>query len=100
MTQIRIGSDIGIDLDQIVAWKKQNLKGGGKILNLSLANAQNGFGFSISSNTIGDQAFTRLHKLLLDRFAIDLGDDNGIFDEENEDDIDCDLVDDLEDLPS
>jgi len=78
MVKIRCGDSIGIDLDQVVAWKKVKLLNsseGNKAISLYFAGACDGI--SVSCGTVGQKAFNRLHRLLVARFAMDLdADDN------------------------
>lgn len=80
MTKIRCGDSLGVDLDKVVAWSKgqrRNYEGTTELLLLYFAGADDGF-FCVSRSAVGCQAFARLHKLLLDRFAIDLACDNNL----------------------
>jgi hypothetical protein len=79
MTKIRCGKDIAIDLAQVVAWKKikkLNSSEGTEFLRLILPGASSEF--TVSSSEIGRPAFDRLHKLLLDYFAVDLANEYSI----------------------
>jgi len=79
MTKIRCSKDIAIDLAQVVGWKKikkLNSSEGTEFLRLILAGASSEF--TVSSLEIGRPAFDRLHKLLLDCFAIDLANEYSI----------------------
>lgn len=94
MTKIRCGKHFGINLDQVIAWnwvehpttKEQSLF-------LIFPGCDESY--DIDESHVGSQAFAWLHKLLLDRFAIDLAGDNSL---PIEDDKNCNLVNDLEDL--
>ena len=73
MTKIRCGDNMGIDLDQVIAWSKGKVRLALKpneFLHLYLAGIDKPV--SVAQDEIGCQAFAYLHKLLLDRFAIDL----------------------------
>lgn len=77
MTKIRCGDNTGIDLDQVIAWRKtQRSTGKEETLTLFFAGADDGF--YVSQNSVGCQAFAYLHKLLLDLFAIDLAGENNL----------------------
>jgi hypothetical protein len=73
MTKIRCGNNLGVDISQVIAWKKLTLLNspeGTEILKLFLVG--NSSDFSIASSAIGRPAFNRLYKLLTDRFAVNL----------------------------
>lgn len=79
MTKIRCGDSIGIDLDQVVAWKKVKLLNsaeGNEALSLYFVGVPDGI--SVSRSTVGYQTFARLTNLLVDRFAIDLAGENSL----------------------
>ena len=73
MTKIRCSDSIGIDLDQVIAWSKGKVRlalENNEVLFLYVAGIDKPL--SVEQDVIGCQAFAHLHKLLLDRFAIDL----------------------------
>ena len=75
MTKIRCGDFIGIDLDQVIAWSKGKVRlalENNEVLFLYLAGIDKPV--CVNQDEIGCQAFARLHKLLFDRFVIDLND--------------------------
>ena len=70
MTKIRCGDSLGIDLDQVAAWTKlKYCCGGSETLTLFFIGTDSGF--NVCKETVGEKAFNRLHKLLLEQF-IDL----------------------------
>jgi hypothetical protein len=69
MSEIRCGDKIGINLNQVVAWSRSKTQWKEEVLSLYLSGAGT---VCVSQNIVGSQAFANLHKLLLDRFAIDL----------------------------
>lgn len=69
MTKIRCGETVGIDLDEIIGWTlvpQECCELERLIIYFS------GQFVTATREEVGDQAFDRLHRLLLDRFAIDL----------------------------
>ncbi len=91
MTKVRCDNKMGIDLNQVVAWSKFETQWKDEVLSLYLLGAGT---VCVSQNTVGYQAFSNLHKLLLDKFAIDLSaDKNNLSCVEEDDGIK------LEDIP-
>lgn len=79
MTKIRCGDRIGVDLNQVAAWRKVKFKQSGteqEFIVLFFAGGDDGL--CVYEESVGCQAFAYLHKLLLDRFAIDLAADNNL----------------------
>ena len=75
--KIRCSDNLGVNLDQVVAWEKGKIdKSGEKREFLSLYFAGADDALYVYQDSVGCQAFAYLHKLLLDRFAIDLAGDN------------------------
>ncbi len=72
MVKIRCGDNFGIDLNEVTAWSKsdQGQPNERELINLFLVGAD--CPIYVYRELVGCQAFTHLHKLLLDRFAIDL----------------------------
>jgi hypothetical protein len=97
MTKIRCSDGFGVDLDQVTTWVKSTQPDKRKFINLSLAGADDPV--TVYEDVAGCQAFAYLHKLLIDRFAIDLASKNNLPRGEK-DDIDDSLLEELvDDLP-
>jgi hypothetical protein len=76
MTKIQCGDSIGFDLDQVVLWERFTSKEEKKVLLLVFTGGTHSC--EIPEDSVGSQAFSCLHKLLLDRFAIDLAATNDL----------------------
>lgn len=87
MTKIRCGDSLGIDLDRVIAWQKfDHSHEKGDFIRLYVSGGFDN-SFDIDKDDVGCQAFDLLHKMLLDKFAIDLAGDNDIpYSEEGDDD--------------
>jgi hypothetical protein len=77
MTKIRCGDSIGLDLDQVVLWERFTSKEEKKVLLLVFTGVTHSC-CEIPEDSVGSQAFSYLHKLLLDRFAIDLASEKNL----------------------
>lgn len=77
MLKIRCGDKIGVDIDQVVAWKLYTPdKQRGETLALFFLAA--GDTLHISRNLVGCQAFEYVHALLLERFNEDVSTVNNV----------------------
>ena len=77
MLKVRCGNSIGVDIDQVVAWKLYIPdKTRGQTLALFFLAA--GDTLHISENIVGYQAFSYVHHLLLERFNEDLSSNHNI----------------------